>query len=129
MHVYTSFPFITVCLVLLQYLKLRECEEIKDPSERLRQLQACHTTFKTTQTLEKNAHYVEESVKLLKKQKEIKVCVCVSLHNSKLNKFPSYAYDILKTNFKFLRCFYNSLWNGIDVIGRITLVVSWWPLM
>lgn len=58
---------------MLQYLKLRECEEIMDPDQRVRQLQTCQTMFKTTPALGKYAHYVEEYVRLLKKQKQIKV--------------------------------------------------------
>ena len=66
-------PHYDVSLSTLQYLKLRECEEIQDPDQRLKQLQECHTMFQATPALEKNAHYIEESIKLLKKQKEIKV--------------------------------------------------------
>lgn len=68
------FSFIMASLFFtFQYLKLRECEEIQDPDQRLKQLQDCQTMFKTTPALEKNAHYIEECIKLLKKQKEIKV--------------------------------------------------------
>lgn len=66
-------PHLWCVFFLLQYLKLRECEEIQDPDQRLKQLQDCHAMFKSTPALEKNAHYIEESIKLLKKQKEIKV--------------------------------------------------------
>jgi hypothetical protein len=55
----------------LGYLKLRECEEISDADQRIKQLQTCQIMFKTTPALEKDARYVEEYVKLLKKQKQM----------------------------------------------------------
>lgn len=56
-----------------QYLKLRECEDVEDADQRLKQLQACQSMFSTTPTLKKNVQYVEEYVKLVKKQKQIVV--------------------------------------------------------
>jgi hypothetical protein len=55
----------------LGYLKFRECEEVEDADQRLKQLQCCQSMFSTTPTLKKNVHYVEEYVKLVKKQKQI----------------------------------------------------------
>jgi hypothetical protein len=63
----------------LGYLKLRECEEVEDRDQRLKQLQACQTTFTTTPALQKNAPYLDEYIKLVKKQKEIMVCILCML--------------------------------------------------
>ena len=71
--------FLSLCFVvsLMQYQKLRECEGISDPDQRVKSLQTCQIMFKTTPALEKDARYVEEYLKLTKKQKQIEVCEVV----------------------------------------------------
>ena len=46
---------------------------MEDPDQRLKQLQGCQSMFNTTPALKKNVPYVDEYIKLVKKQKEIVV--------------------------------------------------------
>ena len=71
-------------MIVLQYLKLRECEEISDADQRIKQLLTCQIMFKTTPALEKDARYVEEYVKLLKKQKQMLVCISLTHTHTQL---------------------------------------------
>ena len=44
-----------------------------EPDQRLKQLQGCQSMFSTTPALKKNVPYVDEYIKLVKKQREIVV--------------------------------------------------------